>query len=148
MSQCKGIYMEHANKHGFTLIEIMIAIVILGLLVGIGGYSVMNILKNAKVKTTKQTLKGIQQAINMFQVDTSTYPEKLTDLAKRPANEEVAANWGPAPYMDKEPGNDAWNNKYVYKLTPEGENPYELYSYGPDGKKTPKNEWLNVWKLK
>lgn len=139
--------MEHANKQGFTLIEIMIAIVILGLLVGIAGYSVMGILENAKNKTTKQSLKGIQEAIKLFQIDTTAYPEKLVDLTKKPSNEEVAANWGPSPYMDKE-AVDGWGNKFVYKQTPDGENPYELYSNGPGGKKTAKKDRIDVWKLK
>lgn len=139
--------MEQTSKQGFTLIEIMIAIVILGLLVGIAGYSIMGILENAKNKTTKQSLKGIQSAIKLFQVDTNTYPEKLTDLVKRPANEEVAANWGPSPYMEKEPV-DGWGNKFIYKSTPDGENPYELYSNGPGGKKTAKKDRIDVWTLK
>lgn len=139
--------MIQKNTHGFTMIELVIGIAIMGLLAAIAGYGVMNIYENMKVKTTKQSLKGVQNAIKLFNVDTNTYPTKLKDLVKRPENEDIATNWGPKPYMDSEPV-DSWGNKINYKPTPDGEHPYELYSYGSGGKKSPKSEWLNVWKIK
>ena len=139
--------MTQKNTDGFTMLELVIGIAIIALLAAVAIPAVMNIYENAKVSTTKQSIKGIQQAIKLFNVATNAWPEKLKDLVKRPANEDVAANWGPKPYMDKEPV-DSWSQKFVYKLTPDGENPYELYSYGSGRKKSPKSEWINVWKLK
>jgi len=132
---------------GMTLIEIMIVLAIIGLVAAIGGPIVFNIYENAKVNATKQSIRGVQNAIKLFNLATQAYPQKLKDLVTRPADPDVAANWGPKPYMDKEPI-DSWGKKFVYKLTPDGEHEYELYSYGSGGKKAPKAEWINVWKLK
>lgn len=138
--------LKKMNK-GMTLIEIMIVLAIIGLIAAIGGPIALNMYENAKVNATKQSIKGVQSAIKLFHLATDAYPQKLKDLVTRPSEPDVAANWGPKPYMEKEPA-DSWGKKFIYKLTPDGEHEYELYSYGPNGKKAPKAEWIDVWKIK
>jgi len=128
-----------------TLIEIMIVMAIIGLIMAAAIPFGMNMLERARIDSTKQQLKGIQQAINLFNIHTQTYPKTLKDLITKPSDPEVAADWGPQ-YLKKEP-KDSWGNRIQYKLTPEAENEYELYSYGPKGKKS-KGDRIDVWKLK
>lgn len=83
----------------------------------------------------------------MFNAHTGQYPARLNDLLKKPADEKIARKWE-GPYLKaKEVPEDAWGSKYVYKLTPQAEHKYDLYSYGPNGKGSPKEEWISVWNL-
>jgi len=132
------------TKNGFTLIEMMIAIAVLGLILGIVGPRVFGYWQRAKVAAAKTELDGINNAISNFQLDTLQYPRNLRDLLKRPADESISSKWQ-GPYLKKkEVPRDPWGNRYVYKLTSGKEDAYELYSYGPKGRGAPKSEWIRV----
>ncbi len=133
-------------KQGFSLIEILVAIAIIGLILATVGPRVMTFFSGAKVDTTKQSLLGIKSTLDMFNLRHGEYPETLKDLYRKPSNEELAKNWNEA-YIDEKKLVDAWKQKFHYTKTPGGQHPYELYSYGPKGKSTPKNEWIDVWNL-
>lgn len=134
-------------RAGFTFIELVIAIAILAILALVVGPQFMGYLDKAKVSSTKDKLKSIKTAIDMFKVDTGRYPTKLRDLVEKPKEEAVARNWQKEGYLQggEEP-QDAWNEYFVYKRTQDGKNPYDLYSYGPNGASAPKEEWISVWK--
>jgi len=142
------------NKHaksGFSLMELLIAIAIIGLIAAIGGPAVMNYLKRARVKTAQMDLKAMKQQIDMFKVDIGEYPAKLVDLVKRPRDPKIAAKWmgGAAPkkggYLEKLK-KDPWGSAYVYKRNvPYKDNPYTLFSYGADGKRGKTK--IHVWDL-
>jgi general secretion pathway protein G len=136
------------NRSGFTMIELMIVIVIIGLLGGVLAPAVNNALKKARKGTTKTTLMNIKNGINRFQAELARYPSSLKDLIKRPksGDEKVTKKWD-GPYYGEEGieevPEDPWGNKFVYKLNQPGTKPpYQLYSYGPDGKGAPKEEWI------
>ncbi len=131
---------------GFSLVEMMIVLVIIGMIVAAIAPMVMGRLEEAKKQTTRQSLKGLQGGIQTFYMSTSTYPQKLRDLVKRPANVD-SGDWS-GPYAEDKHLEDAWKHSFVYKLTPDGEHEYELYSHGPKGKKSSKSEWINVWSKK
>jgi general secretion pathway protein G len=98
-----------------------------------------NYLERSKRDTAKTTLLNFRQAITLYQTDTGRLPDSLRDLIKRPANEEVRTSWS-GPYLPKKSVPlDPWGKKYVYKVTPDSENPYELYSRGKSGKK---EDWI------
>jgi general secretion pathway protein G len=140
-------YAEKQVKAGFTLIEIMIAVTILGILAALAGTAVFGYLARARVTSAKSTLKILDQAIVMFNADTGLYPETLRDLVKKPANEKAASNWLEGGYLKKkEVPLDPWGHKYQYRVTPDAENPFELYSYGPGGKNA-KSGRIDVWKI-
>lgn len=130
------------KSEGFSLIEILVALAIVGLIAAIAVPAYMRYLAGAKVKKARIELKSIKNQIDIYQIDTNQYPTRLDDLIKAPAGVE---GWG-GPYFEKKQiPLDPWGNKYQYRLTPEsGENPYELYSYGPDKKKGPK---IDAWKI-
>ena len=137
----------HANRSGFSLMELMIVIMIIGLLAGLVGPAVNNALKKAKKRTTKTTLLTIKKAITEYQGDINQLPGTLKDLIKKPRDEKAAKKWESAYLgdgLEDVPG-DAWDNKFHYKLTPGGKHPYELLSYGPSGKGSDKSEWISVW---
>jgi general secretion pathway protein G len=133
-------------RQGFTLIELIIAIAILVILAGVIGPIVMNQLDKAKVSSTKSNLRSIKSAIDMFKIDTGKYPTKLRDLVEKPREENVAKKWQKGGYLEGgELPRDGWSEDFQYKVTPGGKNPYELYSYGPQGPGSPNSEWHSVW---
>lgn len=139
-------------KSGFSLMELLIAIAILTLIAAIGGPAIYNYLKQARVQTAKLELKNMQSAIDMFNVDTGEYPATLKDLVRRPSNPEIASKWmgGIVPkkggYL-KKLKKDPWGTPYAYRPEPDKDNPYTLFSYGPNKKRAKSAERINVWDL-
>lgn len=135
------------NKSGFTLIEIMIALTIVVLLSTAAVVSYGAITKYAKTTATTSTLGTLKQAITLYNMQTGMYPENLRDLLEKPANEEAGQRWG-GPYLEvKKVPRDGWNNLFHYRLTPDQEHPYELWSFGAKGKGAPKAEHIDVWNM-
>jgi len=135
-------------RAGFTLMEILIAVAIIGLLGAVMGPALNNIYKNQQKKACKATLRAFKDGIASYQRDVLQMPTTLKDLIKKPKEERAAKKWE-GPYVGEdltEVPEDPWGEKIMYKLTPGGgKHPYELYSYGPKGKGSPKDEWINVW---
>lgn len=142
-------YCARTARAGFSLIEIMIAIAIMAVLaVAVGPY-LLGKLKKAKVSSAQTSLRTIDAAITSFHADIGQYPSRLRDLVKKPAEEALARKWTD-PYLkvkNEEIQLDPWNNPFQYKATPGAPHPYELYSFGPNGKGSPKKEWISVWDL-
>ena len=135
------------TRPGFTLIEILIAMAIIGIAGAIIAPNLIRFLARGKDTATKATLSSLQTIIESFKEDTGQYPETLRDLTKKPSNQEVAEKWhGPYTKQNVQPV-DGWGNRIQYKLTAGSEHPYELYSYGPHGKGAPKSEWIDAWSL-
>lgn len=146
-----AIALNKDNRAGFTMIELMIVIVIIGLLAGVLAPAVNNALKKARKGTAKTMIMTIKNGILSYQAELARYPSKLKDLVERPksGDERVTKKWeGPYGYEEgtKDIPEDPWGNKFVYKVAqPGSKRPYELYSYGPNGKGAPKEEWISVW---
>lgn len=125
--------LKHSVR-GFTLIEIMVVMVILGLLVAIVGPNIMGRSDQARVTAAETQLKTLSQALDMYRLDNSHYPstqQGLQALVTRPGGTPEPKNWGPESYMNNIP-KDPWGNDYQY-ISPGTEGPYDLYSYGADG---------------
>lgn len=135
----------HHMRKGFTLMEVMIAIAIVAIIAAVVGPGLFRYLETAKKSNAKSTLRVLEGAITLYQAQVGQIPTNLRDLVKAPREEQLRKKWE-GPYLkQKEIPVDPWGNKYQYRITPQGENPYELYSYGAKGKGAPKNEWLSVW---
>ena len=139
------------SRSGFSLMELMIVIVIIGILGGVLAPVLNNALKRARKGTAKATMSQIKVGITRFQSELGRYPTALKDLIKRPktGEERVTKKWD-GPYIGEEGieevPEDPWGNKFHYKVNPQGtKRPYELLSYGPNGKGSPKEEWISVW---
>ncbi len=132
-------------RTGFTLMEILIAVMIIGLVGAMVGPAAMNAYKNAQKRTAKSTMRSFKDAITLYQSHLGQLPQTLKDLIKKPRDERAAKKWE-GPYIEKEEiPEDPWSNPFVYKLTPGAKHPYELYSRGPGGADAPKEEWINIW---
>ncbi len=119
------------RKKGFTLIELMIVIVILGLLAALVAPKFLKRGEEAKVTVTQTQMKSIEQALKLYKADNSFYPttsQGLKALVKKPETEPIPKNWK-GPYMDAVP-KDAWGNNFVY--VSDGKT-FTLISPGPDG---------------
>lgn len=143
----EGTFMNIPVRHtrsGFSLMEIMIVITIIGLFVAVGTPALFRYLERAKKTNAKQEMNVFKQGIDQYNIDTHTYPQTLKDLIKSPTDDKVSKRWGGPYYSKKAIPKDPWGKAYVYQLNPENaEHPYELFSYGGT-KKSEKNR-ISVW---
>ncbi|SDK20164.1 general secretion pathway protein G [Microbulbifer yueqingensis] len=123
-----------ARNGGFTLIEIMVVIVILGVLGALVVPNIMGRTGEARVKAAVTDLRAIETALDMYRMDNFVYPSSeqgLQALVSKPSGFPEAKNWT-QPYLKRE-AKDPWGNEYQY-ISPGTEGPYDLYSLGADGK--------------
>ncbi|WP_028241686.1 type II secretion system major pseudopilin GspG [Stutzerimonas azotifigens] len=127
--------LRNATQRGFTLIEIMVVVVILGILAALVVPQVMNRPDQAKVTVAKGDIKAIAAALDMYKLDNFSYPstqQGLQALVQRPSGNPQPKNWNRDGYLKRLP-KDPWGNDYQY-LSPGTQGPYDLYSLGADGK--------------
>lgn len=117
---------------GFTLLELLVVMVIIGLLAGYVGPKYFAQVGKSEIKTARAQIVALEKAMDQFRLDTGHYPtteEGLNSLVAQPTNE---SHWD-GPYLRKNVPLDPWGNAYVYACPGEhGE--YDLLSYGKDGK--------------
>ena len=117
---------------GFTLLELLVVIVIIGLLAGYVAPRYFSQVGKSEIQVAKAQIESIDKALDQFRLDVRRYPsseEGLEALAVKPAS---AANWS-GPYLKKAVPNDPWGRPYVYRV-PGQKGDFDLYSYGRDGK--------------
>lgn len=122
------------HQRGFTLIEIMVVMVILGLLVAVVAPNIMGRSDQAKVTIAKTQLANIANALDMYRLDNSHYPstqQGLEALVTRPTGTPEPRNWSQDGYLSSVP-EDPWGNAFQY-VSPGSQGPYDLYSLGSDG---------------
>jgi general secretion pathway protein G len=134
------------REAGFTLIELMIVLFILGLLAALVAPRLMGRVGKAKQKTAQAQLQLLGTALDLFHLDVGRYPtteEGLRVLKEKPNN---LPGWG-GPYLDKAIPNDPWGRPYVYK-SPGEHGTYDLSSLGADGASggDGENQDINNWK--
>ncbi|MGB1271662.1 MAG: type II secretion system major pseudopilin GspG [Endozoicomonas sp.] len=127
--------MANYRQSGFTLIEIMVVVVILGILAAMVAPKILSRPDQAKVTVAKSDIETISQALELFRLDNGFYPsmdQGLEALVKKPSSTPEARNWNPDGYLKKVPV-DPWGNPYMY-LQPGNHGKYDLYSLGSDGR--------------
>lgn len=121
----------HKNR-GFTLLELLVVIVIIGLLAGYVAPRYFSQVGRSEIQVAKAQIESIDKALDQFRLDMRRYPsveEGLDALIAKPAS---AASWS-GPYLKKAVPNDPWGRPYVYRVPGQGTE-FELFSYGRDGK--------------
>jgi len=120
---------------GFTLIELMVVILIIGLLLAYIGPKVFSSADKAKITTSRLQLNTLTQALKQYRLDNDQYPsaeQGLNSLIEKPSIEPVPRNWSLNGYLEKTKlPLDAWGRSYQY-LNPGTKGEIDVYSYGPD----------------
>ncbi|MBQ0054968.1 MAG: type II secretion system major pseudopilin GspG [Synergistaceae bacterium] len=119
---------------GFTLIEIMIVVVIIGMLSALVGPRLIGQSDEAKIKTTKIQISQLEQVLGLFQLDNGFFPateQGLAALVKAPTLPPEPMNYKQGGYMKKVP-KDAWGREFIY-ICPGQHGDFDIISYGSDG---------------
>ncbi len=144
-------HIKYGNR-GFTLIEIMVVIVILGILAGLIIPRIMGRPEEAKQLKAKIQIESLETALKLYKLDTGNYPDTeqgLQALVQSPDTGAPVKNWRAGGYLDKgRLPSDPWGNDFVY-LSPGVNGEYELITYGADGVQggDGKNKDINSWEL-
>ena len=123
-------YRPAAHK-GFTLLELLVVVAIIGLLAAFVGPRVFGHLSKSEVTTAKAQIEALVRALDAYRLDMGNYPDAsqgLQALVVRPAD---AAKWN-GPYLQKDVPLDPWGHPYLYKF-PGAQHEFDLISYGRDG---------------
>lgn len=129
--------MKYSNdrQSGFTLIEIMVVMVILGLLVAVVAPNILGRGEEARIGVAKTQIRNISNALDLYKLDNFNYPstdQGLEALVSQPSGSPEAKNWNKNGYLPSVPV-DPWKTEYQY-VSPGSQGPYDLYSFGPDGR--------------
>jgi len=122
------------DRAGFTLLEIMVVIVILGLLAALVVPKLIGRTEEAKRTQSLIQIKNVEQALQLFKLDNGFYPETeqgLAALVRAPEAGRIPKNYRKGGYIDRLP-KDPWGNPYVY-ISPGTHGDYDITSYGADG---------------
>ena len=125
---------EYRRTRGFTLIEIMVVVVIIGLLAAVIVPAVVKRVDEAKVAKAKEDIQSLETALTMYYMDNSKYPtneQGLTALTTQPTDPSIK-NWKPGGYIERI-SKDPWANEYQYVFPGTHGRPYDLCSLGADG---------------
>jgi len=138
------------DQRGFTLIEIMVVVVILGILAAIVVPKLMSRPDEARVTKVQTDIKGIEQALGLFKLDNGFYPttdQGLQALVTKPETGRIPSKYPDGGYLKKVPA-DPWGTPYVY-LSPGSHGDFDLISYGADAEPggEGKNADIENWKL-
>ncbi len=125
---------SHKRARGFTLIEIMVVVAILGILAALVVPKIMGRPDEARIVAARQDIAAIRQALNLYRLDNQRYPtteQGLQALVEKPASGPIPGNWKAGGYLERLP-KDPWGAPYQY-LNPGLRGEVDIYSLGADG---------------
>lgn len=132
-------------RHGFTMVELMAMLIIIGLLATLVVTKVASKIDQARVITTKANLKMLHSAVNQFKMDTGRFPAEdlgLIELIEQPTD---VAKWEEGGYLETtELPKDGWGHDFIYELFPESGKPFVIRSAGPDGEEGTEDDLLST----
>lgn len=136
---------QKRTMHGFTLIEVMVVVVILGILAAIVVPRIMDRPDEARKVKAQQDIRALEAALNLYRLDNYTYPttdQGLEALAQKPVPDPP--RWKEGGYVDRLPI-DPWQHDYQF-LNPGSHGAIDIYSMGPDGQSGTDDD-IGNWKL-
>ncbi|CUT17222.1 MULTISPECIES: type II secretion system major pseudopilin GspG [Candidatus Ichthyocystis] len=140
------------KRAGFTLIEVMVVVVILGILAALIVPKVISRPDDARIVAAKQDIASIVQALKLYRLDIGHYPTReqgLLALVQKPVIDPIPKNWKEGGYLDKLP-NDPWGESYHYEI-PGAHGEIDVYSNGSSGSasgdSTPSSSVIGSWDL-
>lgn len=122
------------RQRGFTLIEIMVVVVILGILASVVVPRIMDRPDTARITKARLDIQALESALNQYRLDNFVYPsteQGLEALIEKPSGDPEPTNWNKGGYLKSLP-KDPWNRPYLY-LSPGEKGEFDLYSLGADG---------------
>ncbi len=124
---------SYAGEEGFTLVELLVVLAIIGLIAAIATPQVLRYLGSARVDTTKAQIKNFQSALELYYIDTGHYPTSEQGLAALQIGPATETKWN-GPYLKQNGAfKDSWGTAYQYK-SPAETKPFQIISLGRDGK--------------
>ncbi len=138
--------MKHTIQRGFSLIEVMVVLVIMGLLASVVAPNVMDALSGSKVQKVQADFANIETALKMYKLDNFIYPtseQGLEALVSPPTSSPEAKNWRKGGYLPELPM-DPWQNPYLYESGSGSGKPYEIYTLGADGVRGGMDEGVDI----
>ncbi|MFK8053522.1 MAG: type II secretion system major pseudopilin GspG [Woeseiaceae bacterium] len=128
-------FFSRRQQSGFTLIEIIVVVVIIGILAGVVGPKIFGNVYKAQLQRMRQDIRTIESALKIYRLDNFSYPSNeqggLKALVERPADPNLT-NYDPEGYLDRMP-KDPWNRDYLY-VYPGQRGDVDVYSLGEDGR--------------
>ncbi len=131
-----------AAQKGFTLIEIMVVVVILGILAALVAPNVISRIDDAQINRARQDIRAVESALKLYRLDNFKYPtteQGLEALVTQPSDPSIR-NWRQGGYLDKLPM-DPWNNPYQY-MYPGQQGEFDIFTFGADNQ--PGGEGINA----
>ncbi|MBV8802984.1 MAG: type II secretion system major pseudopilin GspG [Gammaproteobacteria bacterium] len=135
---------NHLKIKGFTLIEIMVVVVILGILAAMVVPKIMSRPEQARLVKVKQDILAIQSALDLYKLDNGSYPttdQGLLALVSKPTADPIPSNWKSDGYLQQLP-KDPWGEEYQYLSD---NDTLKIFSYGPKGKEG--NSEIGNWNI-
>ncbi|MFA6036768.1 MAG: type II secretion system major pseudopilin GspG [Legionellales bacterium] len=125
---------QRKKQSGFTLIEVMVVVMILGILAAIVVPRIVSRPEEAKIVKAKQDIARLEAALDLYRLDNGTYPTQqqgLVALVTKPTTPPLPTNWSASGYVNRLP-TDPWANDYQYR-NPGTHGEIDIYSFGPSG---------------
>lgn len=136
-----NINKRRAGRAGFTLIEVMVVVIVIGIMAALIAPKFLGRREQAKQGVAKKNIAQIENTINMFQLDYGRYPEALDELVQQPG--DVPDDQWMVPDLKPKDLNDPWGNPYVYRY-PGNNGIFDLLSMGADGAEGGEGDGMDI----
>ncbi len=128
MSSVKKLDRMARVQRGFSLIELLVVLVIMGLLAGIVAPNLFKNIDKAETEKARADIQNLTMALDSYRLDVGRYPENLRALIEKPGSSN---RWN-GPYLRKGLPKDPWDRDYQYRAPGDGGRPFDLFSLGAD----------------